>query len=116
MRHLRSVDQSGDANEVLLTSDVAVSGNAMTAEQNGDINLVDILLAGNSNTIEILQNGAGNWVAGDDGYFAVAGNNGVLAISQQGNDNLVLGSQAGDGNIMSVTQVGDFNTAIVVQN
>ena len=87
----------------------------MQVSQQGDLNLVDLLVTGSGNELDIQQSGNGNWVASSDGAAAVTGNDGTISVNQQGNDNLVNVQQGGEGSVVTVVQNGDFNVATINQ-
>ena len=80
------------------------------------LNLVDMMVEGSSHSIDISQEGEGNWVSGvEQSAFLVGGENVSFTVTQVGNDNLVEGSVIGYDSTVSVTQIGDGNTATITQ-
>nr|WP_136251001.1 curlin [Ningiella ruwaisensis] len=112
-----SMVQEGNDNAAgitLATESVSI-GNQIDIAQNGDLNLLDLVLNGNDASISIMQEGVGNFISAEDGSpMQLVGDAISFSVTQIGNDNLVAGSITGSGSV-SITQIGDFNEAIVTQ-
>ena len=85
--------------------------------QNGELNSIELLMAGQRNYIHIEQVGDSNVVAGLNGQqpFTMHGTNSRVWIEQIGSMNTVLGAQLSSNSSISVTQHGSGNLAIINQ-
>jgi len=112
------LSQDGMSNEMLLTTGelADTNNNEVIMSQEGDFNLIDLMLEGSDNLIDIMQLGEGNEVVGiGEGAFSVIGSGHQFTVSQTGINNVVQGSISGTNNAVSITQVGEFNLATVNQ-
>ena len=112
------LQQTGNQNDAAITlARVGQSnGNIVTAEQSGDLNILDLVINGSDNTVSIMQEGTGNWLTAEDGgTFQMMASDTTFNVTQVGNDNLVVGSITGTGGSVTVSQTGDFNVAVVNQ-
>ena len=74
------------------------------------------MVEGSNHSIDIAQQGEGNWVGGTgDSAFLLGGENVSFSVTQTGNYNTVEGNVIGFNSTFSVTQLGDGNTATITQ-
>lgn len=89
--------------------------NLINIQQQGDLNLLDLLLEGSRASIAIMQTGINNQIRDETGAaMPLIGDSISLSILQTGNNNLVTGSMLGP-NVANITQLGDNNIAAVSQ-
>jgi hypothetical protein len=112
------LSQEGNQNDGAIT--LATSGesnnNIIMAEQYGELNLLDLVVNGSDNFVQIIQEGSGNWVTAEDGgTFMMTASSTSFMVTQFGNENLVTGSISGTSGEISISQTGDYNVAVVNQ-
>jgi len=89
--------------------------NLINIQQQGDLNLLDLLLDGSRASIDIMQTGINNQITDKTGAaMSLIGDSISLSILQVGNNNVVTGSMLGP-NVVNITQLGDNNIATVFQ-
>lgn len=114
-----SIEQIGNENDgaITLASTGAANGNEILASQVGDLNLLDLVVNGDGNTINILQEGTGNWITAEEGAtFEINASFTSFSVEQLGNENLIVGEIIGVGGSVLISQIGDYNIATVYQN
>ena len=105
----------GAYNEVTLVNEG--NDNLAFLQQAGELNSLNLLIEANNVSVDILQQGSANLIAGINGSpdFILAGHNSSLNIFQNGIGNQVFGMQLSANSNISVTQLGSGNSATIIQ-
>lgn len=93
------------------------NNNLVVLEQAGELNSLNLLIQANNVSVNMLQQGSSNLIAGVNGApeFTIAGHNSHVSIAQSGFANQVYGMQLSANSTISVTQVGYGNIATIIQ-
>lgn len=92
--------------------------NSILLEQGGELNSLNLLVQANHVSVNMLQQGGSNLIAGVNGTpeFTIAGHHSHVNIVQSGFANQVYGMQLSANSTINVTQVGYGNTATIIQH
>lgn len=116
---IEQLDFNVDPIETYSTSEFDTSttlSNSINIEQQGELNILDLLIDGSQASISITQAGSNNQISDGSGTAMILMGDSInLSIFQIGNNNTVTGGMVSTNtlgaNTVSVTQTGDNNVA-----